>query len=311
MTTPRIAPEMGILQLPGDEPSWIWAFTCPTRGCACRSALVLATAGDRETLRSRGAEVGEAWLRGLDRVAVAASLADVTVCQLGLDSGEAGPPRSDQRFTPDDLAARPVLARVIERIDGEVLDAIGRLWYLGKGTPDPQDAGREAPQIEIADWKAGELVGWNEALLGARDDLYLLDDGVFEATELYCVAKGCTCGETVVRFAESKSRDVVQHLGAVRISRAGEYLTVVVDPDQERDRTRIEQLWAAFQHRHPRYRERFARRAATMQELGPKIVSAPAGQPLQAPVTAAAKIGRNEPCPCGSGKKYKKCCGAS
>jgi uncharacterized protein YecA (UPF0149 family) len=23
------------------------------------------------------------------------------------------------------------------------------------------------------------------------------------------------------------------------------------------------------------------------------------------------KIGRNDPCPCGSGKKYKKCCGAS
>jgi len=21
------------------------------------------------------------------------------------------------------------------------------------------------------------------------------------------------------------------------------------------------------------------------------------------------KIGRNDPCPCGSGKKYKKCCG--
>lgn len=24
----------------------------------------------------------------------------------------------------------------------------------------------------------------------------------------------------------------------------------------------------------------------------------------------APKIGRNDPCPCGSGKKYKKCCGA-
>jgi preprotein translocase subunit SecA len=23
------------------------------------------------------------------------------------------------------------------------------------------------------------------------------------------------------------------------------------------------------------------------------------------------KVGRNEPCPCGSGRKYKKCCGAS
>lgn len=27
------------------------------------------------------------------------------------------------------------------------------------------------------------------------------------------------------------------------------------------------------------------------------------------PVKAEDKIGRNEPCPCGSGKKYKKCCG--
>lgn len=28
------------------------------------------------------------------------------------------------------------------------------------------------------------------------------------------------------------------------------------------------------------------------------------------PITnAGAKIGRNEACPCGSGKKYKKCCG--
>ena len=24
---------------------------------------------------------------------------------------------------------------------------------------------------------------------------------------------------------------------------------------------------------------------------------------------AEEKVGRNEPCPCGSGKKYKKCCG--
>ncbi|MCP5152706.1 MAG: YchJ family protein [Ectothiorhodospiraceae bacterium] len=27
-------------------------------------------------------------------------------------------------------------------------------------------------------------------------------------------------------------------------------------------------------------------------------------------VRAAPKVGRNEPCPCGSGRKYKKCCGA-
>jgi HEAT repeat protein len=30
---------------------------------------------------------------------------------------------------------------------------------------------------------------------------------------------------------------------------------------------------------------------------------------LDEPVVASAKTGRNDPCPCGSGKKYKKCCG--
>jgi hypothetical protein len=29
------------------------------------------------------------------------------------------------------------------------------------------------------------------------------------------------------------------------------------------------------------------------------------------PVRRPEKIGRNQPCPCGSGKKFKKCCGAT
>jgi preprotein translocase subunit SecA len=43
------------------------------------------------------------------------------------------------------------------------------------------------------------------------------------------------------------------------------------------------------------------------------------GAPAQSPMAQAArrkeavavgnKVGRNDPCPCGSGKKYKKCCG--
>lgn len=33
------------------------------------------------------------------------------------------------------------------------------------------------------------------------------------------------------------------------------------------------------------------------------------GEGQQPQRRAQAKVGRNEPCPCGSGKKYKKCCG--
>ncbi len=30
--------------------------------------------------------------------------------------------------------------------------------------------------------------------------------------------------------------------------------------------------------------------------------------PIPRPVVNESKVGRNDPCPCGSGKKYKKCC---
>ena len=36
-----------------------------------------------------------------------------------------------------------------------------------------------------------------------------------------------------------------------------------------------------------------------------------ASKPSTQPVKKTTKVGRNDPCPCGSGKKYKKCCGAN
>ncbi len=45
----------------------------------------------------------------------------------------------------------------------------------------------------------------------------------------------------------------------------------------------------------------------------PQIGQNPAAQPPSSgmPVRVEAKVGRNDPCPCGSGKKYKKCHGAA
>ena len=42
-----------------------------------------------------------------------------------------------------------------------------------------------------------------------------------------------------------------------------------------------------------------------MSDLAP-----PPAQAAPVPIRRTSpKIGRNDPCPCGSGKKYKKCCG--
>ena len=47
------------------------------------------------------------------------------------------------------------------------------------------------------------------------------------------------------------------------------------------------------------------------QQAQIKFSSGPAQQEAPKPVRAGAKVGRNDPCPCGSGKKYKKCHGAN
>ncbi len=41
------------------------------------------------------------------------------------------------------------------------------------------------------------------------------------------------------------------------------------------------------------------------------VLSRGESKPRQATIRQGKKIGRNEPCPCGSGKKYKRCCGAA
>src|SRR4051794_5995288 len=39
------------------------------------------------------------------------------------------------------------------------------------------------------------------------------------------------------------------------------------------------------------------------------VSEAAAAQEKTKPVRIGPKVGRNDPCPCGSGKKYKQCCG--
>jgi preprotein translocase subunit SecA len=62
--------------------------------------------------------------------------------------------------------------------------------------------------------------------------------------------------------------------------------------------------------------QNFAGTAAAARQSGVADSSAEAYEAAQAATKtvvgprSVTKVGRNDPCPCGSGKKYKKCCGA-
>jgi preprotein translocase subunit SecA len=63
----------------------------------------------------------------------------------------------------------------------------------------------------------------------------------------------------------------------------------------------FEALLASIQHDvvHTIYHVGLAKEAPQMKETAAKKEAVPVGR----------KVGRNDPCPCGSGKKYKHCCG--
>jgi preprotein translocase subunit SecA len=68
---------------------------------------------------------------------------------------------------------------------------------------------------------------------------------------------------------------------------------------QRRAQTSVDDLEEQFQRRKKRELEQ-ARMAGATNGNTPQTV-----------VRDAAKVGRNDPCPCGSGKKYKKCHGTA
>jgi hypothetical protein len=293
---PTLALEEGVFELGGPEPTWIWVDTCPTPGCSCRDAFVLATSAGRDALLKRAATAHEKLRLGASRVDVASGLHGVDTFLLDIDLVVALSPEGE--FL--ELEDHPRVRAVVEGLDGDVLDAIGRLWYRGKGWPDPEFQVREAKEIVIPGWRPGDMLAYDDVLTGLREDMCSFDDGLFEAVDLHCIKPGCACGEVFVGVEAHETR-TNQRVGHVVVEPSG---ALRMEPKKGAE-DRLEQVWAAFVKRHPRYRERFARRGAVLKELGSRVLP---GQAVAA--KAQPKVGRNDPCPCGSGKKHKKCCGA-
>jgi len=116
------------------------------------------------------------------------------------------------------------------------------------------------------------------------------------AADQYCLEPGCTCEDAVVCFAELDGRR--RALGAVRAPVRHLQRARVIDGPAV-----IRHLWSALldQHDPPPLRERFRRMRDVARLWG--------GMP-EPYLRVQPKIGRNEPCPCGSGRKFKRCCGS-
>ncbi len=108
--------------------------------------------------------------------------------------------------------------------------------------------------------------------------------------------------ELFEQLLEKVKRDIVTLLARVRVRNEEEVLAMEAE-----ERRRAEALAKQMQFQHPETGSYGAdEEAADVQEEKRRLARVAAAS---APASAVPAVGRNEPCPCGSGKKYKHCHG--
>jgi hypothetical protein len=173
----------------------------------------------------------------------------------------------------------------------------------------------------------GKLVAYSQV---AGDSGSILEGGQnvwmtfpFEGTDYlvedqYCLNPECRCRKAHLTFLEARPMP-----GGIKNIRDAFDATMTLNGRAEVGETfavnaplarRILEAWRTREDRLSVLRVRYKE----MKEVGRRIFAAEVDRlldedmphvPPTPPIRVAPKVGRNEPCPCGSGKKYKKCCG--
>jgi hypothetical protein len=214
---------------------------------------------------------------------------DVAPLQAVLDV-ESGELSVDE--TPEAGSERAALLDRLRRLlQGDRLEALHERWRRARRQDDPDE-------WKETDWSRIDLDAMVPFLeiFPSRWDLSVdLDGRRYWVVDLWCLTPGCPCTDVALDFVAADDE-------------SAEHLFVDLETGEPDDADSSEtalRLWAALRESagaldELRGRHEAARRVA---------LELPAHLAPPRPVGAPPRAGRNDPCPCGSGKKSKKCCG--
>lgn len=124
----------------------------------------------------------------------------------------------------------------------------------------------------------------------------------FTIIDQYCINPNCDCTDSFLSVSKEgaeptgflynyRSKKIVAESSTLDIATAAEFLV-------------------QLRYKNASFDEQLAKRNRNMRLLFAKFLQKQPQRTI-APVASMRKTGRNEPCPCGSGRKYKNCCGKS
>ena len=124
----------------------------------------------------------------------------------------------------------------------------------------------------------------------------------YVAMELYCTNPTCTCNEIHLEISRIMPNGKLEHIGNILtelpnfriVEIKAKHKAVYQNKLKSKFETGIPDEWKPFLLDHQSRVKQIVNPNMKIQIELPKVSNQPQ---------------RNEPCPCGSGKKFKKCCG--
>jgi hypothetical protein len=174
-------------------------------------------------------------------------------------------------------------------------------------TVDVRELAGQFPEAYVG----ADRVRYEEVFPFAHTFMFACGGQTWMADDFYCIDRKCGCTEVSLGFLAMPNAGDDTEPGP-----AAEGGLVRYDYRRKRDEVlepghpggaSTRQLLDALMDEYPKFRETAAKRHADLRFLNEAAMQQQGL--LQPVVRETPKVGRNDPCPCGSGKKYKKCCG--
>ncbi len=148
----------------------------------------------------------------------------------------------------------------------------------------------------------GLMYGYNDVLPYGKQIQVRINDEVYLILDQYCLLPKCPCTDTTLHITPLEEVDIKEaRVYAVRLQYDKKRWEIEESPS---DAVTLKTLRSAIEEQNPDFYRLLKTRHEKMKALYLHNRQKNYHPPQ---VIKETKAGRNDPCPCGSGKKYKKC----
>ena len=218
-----------------------------------------------------------------------------------------------RKFTkkePISEAGRKLGKKFIKQLKEKDWDDLYKLYYFGK--TDATENGKLEDIKASFPWedieKFGDVVGYNEILPYGKNIVFEYNSKKYFVDDLYCVKADCKCTLSyLVFFYYDKNIEIQEYDPCIRFDYKNNKWKVV--KEGKGDFPPVADLFQELLKVKTSFPDLLKKRHQRLKTLYKNFIK-DSGIIIDPDEDGKfdIKIGRNDPCPCGSGKKYKKCC---